>query len=152
MDNIESRLFKRQIQPTKQRIAIARYVLNTRDHPTADQVWERVKETLPGISRATVYNTLNVLVEKGLLMDRVIRHGVVVYDPKMESHHHFIDESSGLIEDIPSEAIRVSGLDELEGIEVTELQVIIRSRRLRSSADEGQRRNDAHPTASNHAD
>jgi len=85
------------IQPSAQRMAIAEYVLFTTAHPSADQVWARVKKTFPMVSRATVYNTVHLFVEKGLLRQLVLAEGKVVFDPKVESHHHFIDEATGTI-------------------------------------------------------
>ena len=81
------------------------------------------------ISRATVYNTLNTLVEKGLLRELILAEGRVVFDPNTKAHHHFIDESSGVIEDIPWEALEVKRIDRLPGIEIHEYQVVIRGRR-----------------------
>lgn len=81
------------------------------------------------ISRATVYNTLNTLVEKGLLRELILAEGRVVFDPNIKAHHHFIDESSGKIEDIPWEALEVKRVDRLPGIEIHEYQVVIRGRR-----------------------
>ena len=59
-------LREHEINPSAQRIAVARYVLHTDKHPSADEVWTKVKKRYPHISRATVYNTLNLFVEKGL--------------------------------------------------------------------------------------
>ena len=60
------------IQPSAQRVAIAQYVLHADDHPSADEVWERVRARFPMVSRATVYNTLNLFVRKGLLREFVL--------------------------------------------------------------------------------
>ena len=65
------------IQPTPQRIAVAEYVLQTKTHPSADEVWEEVQRTCPTISRGTVYNTLNLFVEKGLLQPQLLREGTI---------------------------------------------------------------------------
>jgi catalase len=54
------------LQATPQRIAVATYVLRTQTHPPADEVWAQVRKSCPTISRGTVYNTLNLLVEKSL--------------------------------------------------------------------------------------
>jgi len=117
------------IQPSAQRVAVADYVLHTEDHPSADQVWERVKKGCPTLSRATVYNTLHLFVEKGLLRELVLAEGRVVYDPKVDDHHHFIDEKTGRIHDIPWEAVRVSRIEQLKGFQVSEYQVVMRGRR-----------------------
>ena len=82
-------LQQRGINPSAQRVAVAQYVLHTEDHPSADEVWTRVRKRFPHVSRATVYNTLNLFVEKGLLRQFVLTEGRVVFDPKIEDHHHF---------------------------------------------------------------
>src|SRR5687768_1815311 len=111
------------IQPSAQRVAVGKYVLHTHDHPSAEQVFTRVKKGFPMLSRATVYNTLNLFVTKGLLRELVLAEGRVVFDPKVEPHHHFIDERTGAIEDIPWEAVKVSKVDRLPGYDVREYQV-----------------------------
>jgi Fe2+ or Zn2+ uptake regulation protein len=117
------------VQPTPQRLAVARFVLGTDAHPTADEVWEKARRECPTLSRATVYNTLNLLAKKGLVEPRVITEGVVVFDPHVGKHHHFVDEKTGRIHDIPWEAIRVTGASLLRGFEVREYQVVMKGRR-----------------------
>ena len=120
------------IQPSAQRVAIAQYVLHTEEHPFADQVWERVREHFPMVSRATVYNTLNLFVRKGLLREFVLVENRAVFDPNVERHHHFIDEKSGEIQDVPWEALRVSDVKALPQFHVSEYQVVMRGRRKRA--------------------
>lgn len=131
MQNLIARLRQHGIQPTPQRLAVAKAVLVTRAHPGADQVWARVRRSCPTISRATVYNTLNLLVDRGLLRSQILRGGTVVFDPLLEPHHHLIDEETGRIHDIPWKAVRVSGHRSLAGFEVREHQVVMRGRRRR---------------------
>ena len=121
-------LRSRGIQPSVQRLAVAEYVLRTDSHPSADQVWAQTKSALPMISRATVYNTLNLFVRKGLLRELVLAEGKVVFDPRVEPHHHFIDESSGAIHDVPWDALEVRHVNELKGLAVREYQVVLRGR------------------------
>ncbi|MBW3671502.1 MAG: transcriptional repressor [Acidobacteria bacterium] len=116
------------IQPSAQRMAVANYVLDTHDHPTADRIWTKVSESFPMISRATVYNTLHLLVEKGLLKEVHITGGSVVYDPKVDPHHHFIDDETGSIHDVPWGSVDVCRIDELKGFDVEEYQVVMRGR------------------------
>ncbi len=123
-----STLRDKDIQATPQRVAVAEYILETDTHPSADEVWTNVKRGHPSISRATVYNTLNLLVEKGLLRTQVLREGTVVFDPQVQAHHHFIDEETDRIYDVPLDAVRVSGEDTLDGLEVREYQVVMRGR------------------------
>jgi Fur family transcriptional regulator, iron response regulator len=126
-------LRERGIQPSAQRVAVADYVLNTCDHPSADKVELSVRKRFPIISRATVYNTLNLLVEKGLLREYVLDDGKTVFDANVAGHHHFVDEESGRIYDIPWESLAVSKLESLKGFEVKEYQVVVRGRVKRVS-------------------
>lgn len=124
----------RAIQPSAHRVAVAQYVLSTEDHPSAERVWESVKARFPMISRATVYNTLNLFVEKGLLKQLVLAEGRVVFDPKTERHHHFIDEVTGDIHDVPWDSVKVARAPQLPGYEITEYQVVLRGRRTLPAA------------------
>jgi len=127
--SLAERLRAHDIQPSAQRLAVAAYVLRTQDHPSADEVWSRVKGNVPMLSRATVYNTLNLLVEKGLLRSLVLAEGKVVFDPNVQPHHHFIDEDSGQIQDVPWEAVKVGKVDHLPGLQVREYMVVMRGKR-----------------------
>ncbi len=117
------------INPSAQRVAVAGYVLHTGDHPAADEVWTRVRKRFPMISRATVYNTLNLFVDKGLLRQFVLTEGRTVFDPRTEDHHHFIDDETGEIEDVPWDALKVSKVGRLRGYDVREYQVVLRGRK-----------------------
>lgn len=124
----------RGIQPSAQRVAVAEYALRTTDHPSADVVWAKVKAGFPFCSRATVYNTLNLFVEKGLLRVLVIAEGRVVFDPNVELHHHFVDEETGDIHDVPWDAVDVRRMEPPREFELREYQVIMRgSRRGRAT-------------------
>jgi Fur family transcriptional regulator, iron response regulator len=127
--SLPERLRARSIQPSAQRLAVAEYVLDTLEHPSADQVWARVKDRFPTISRATVYNTLHLFVERGLLRQHVLAEGRVVFDPNTGPHHHFVDEATGAILDVPWEAVDVRRVGELRGLEVREYQVVMRGRK-----------------------
>lgn len=117
------------IQPTPQRIAVVEYVLKSEDHPSADDVLSYARKKCPTVSRATVYNTLNLLVEKGLLAMQTIKEGAIVFDPNLEKHHHFIDSETGDIYDIPWDQLEVKGKERLKDFEIVEFQVILRGRR-----------------------
>lgn len=122
-------LSERGIQPSAQRVAVGNYILFTEDHPSADEVWSRVKASFPTLSRATVYNTLHLFAERGLLRELVLSEGKTVFDPHVEAHHHFIDDKTGAIFDIPWDALEVKKVDALRGYEVREHQVVLRGRR-----------------------
>ena len=117
------------IQPSAQRMAVAEYVLATDEHPSADQVWARVRADFPMISRATVYNTLNLFVRNGLLRQLTLAEGKVVFDPHLGPHHHFIDDATGSIHDVAWDAVEVRNVENLKGVDVREYQVVMRGRR-----------------------
>jgi Fur family iron response transcriptional regulator len=121
------------IQPSAQRLAVAQFVLATQSHPSADEVLAEVQSAFPMLSRATVYNTLNLFVERGLLRQLVLAEGRTIFDPRMEAHHHFIDDETGRIEDVPWDAVKVSDLKSLKGYEVREYMVVMRGRKLGGS-------------------
>ena len=128
---IRNELLKHGIQPSAQRLAVAEVVFDTDRHPSADEVHAAARQRLPTVSRATVYNTLNLFVEKGLLRALVLSEGKVVFDPRMGAHHHFIDETTGRIHDLPWEALEVKNLESLDGFDVREYQVVLRGKKKR---------------------
>jgi Fe2+ or Zn2+ uptake regulation protein len=119
------------IQPTPQRVAVAEFVLRTDTHPTADEVWAVVRRRCPTLSRATVYNTLNLFAEKGLLKLQPLKDGVIVFDAHVEPHHHLIDDETGKVFDVPWNAVKIAGAATVDGFEVREYQVVMRGRRRR---------------------
>lgn len=121
------------IQPSAQRLAVADYVLHTEEHPSAEQVLLRARKSVPMLSRATVYNTLNLLVAKGLLRQLTLAEGRVVFDPKMERHHHFVDEVTGRIHDVAWNALEVRRVDRLRDFMVSDYQVVLVGRAKRGA-------------------
>ena len=94
-------LEKHNLKPTAQRIAIAEYVLNTCCHPTAEDIYNNVKDTLPmPISLATVYNTLQAFVSINLIQEVQIEPDKIRYDRNVQNHHHFVNSTNGEILDI----------------------------------------------------
>ncbi|MGB5694104.1 MAG: Fur family transcriptional regulator [Polyangiales bacterium] len=126
--SVASRLETHGIKPSAQRVAVAQYVLYTAEHPSADDVWARVKPAFPMVSRATVYNTLNLFVEKGLLRRFALIGGRVVFDPNVERHHHVIDEETGKVYDLPWDALKVSRVEQVEGFDIRDYQVVLRGK------------------------
>ncbi|MBY0469645.1 transcriptional repressor [bacterium] len=105
---IEKRLQEAGIQPTAQRIAIAQYVLTDADHPTADDIKTWADQNFPKMSLATVYNTLKILVQSGILREFKLPHSDrVIYDTNLSHHFHFLDEKTGALHDIPPEELEI---------------------------------------------
>lgn len=107
-EEIQAKLIAAGVQPTLQRIAICKYVLCEADHPTAEQVKEWAEKNLEKISQATVYNTLNTLVDAGMLRVFKFPHSEkVIYDNNTHDHYHFLDEASGSLYDIETKDVSI---------------------------------------------
>ena len=105
--NIDRFLQKHGVKPTPQRMVIAEYVVNTKAHPTADHIFQAVAQSLPvPLSRATVYNTLNTLVQAGALKEVYLDSGPARYDAKIDDHHHFVDLKTGKVFDIEGDKVK----------------------------------------------
>ncbi|MEO8205905.1 MAG: Fur family transcriptional regulator [Chthoniobacterales bacterium] len=85
---------------TKQRRQVFDVILDKRDHPTATEVFIRVKDRLPNISLATVYNCLETLVECGMVKQVNVDRAPTRYCPNLEDHGHFVCDSCGHVTDI----------------------------------------------------
>jgi Fur family peroxide stress response transcriptional regulator len=92
---------KRGFRFTKQRLEVYQALLEKRDHPTATEVYARVKERIPSISLATVYNCLETLAECGLAKHVNIDRAPSRYCPNLEEHGHFYCEQCGAVIDVP---------------------------------------------------
>jgi Fur family peroxide stress response transcriptional regulator len=99
-DSLAQRLADSGLRATPQREVVYDVLLKKRDHPTADQVFTRVKEALPGTSLATVYNCLETLVSCGLVRQVNLEREPTRYCPNLRPHAHFHDERSGSTHDI----------------------------------------------------
>ncbi len=117
------------IAPTHQRIEIAHALFARREHLSADQILAFVNSRHAETSKATVYNTLKLFVEKKLIRELIVDPAKVVYDPNTEPHHHLYDVVTGRLTDIPADDIRVVGLPPLPPGTVAEgVDIIIRTR------------------------
>jgi Fur family peroxide stress response transcriptional regulator len=113
-EQLESLAVERGLKMTPQRRAIVEYLEKAFHHPTADEVFVAVNSQFPLTSRATVYNTLNLLKEASLVRE-IARDGVVRFDPNLDEHHHFICRTCGRVEDLPWDAIPPIDVTSLEG-------------------------------------
>src|SRR5713101_7314538 len=128
-ENIAQLLRRHGITPTHQRMEIAYVLFARREHLSADQILKWVNSRYAETSRATVYNTLKLFLEKKLIRELVVDPTKVVYDPNTEPHHHLYDVVTGRLTDIPAGTIRVAGLLPLPAGTVTEgVDIIIRTR------------------------
>lgn len=128
-DNLADTLRAHGINPTHQRIEIAFALFSRHEHLSADQVMAIVNERHSETSKATVYNTLNLFLEKKLIREVIVDPNKIFYDPNTEAHYHMYDLQSGRLTDIDASDVRVTGLPALPSGMVTEgMDIIIRVR------------------------
>src|SRR5947208_16266847 len=128
-EDIGQLLRRHGITPTHQRIEIAYVLFTRREHLSADQILKWVNSRYAETSKATVYNTLKLFVERKLIRELVVDPAKVVYDPNTEPHHHLYDVVTGRLTDIPADNIRVVGLPPLpQGTVADGVDIIIRTR------------------------
>lgn len=128
-DNLAEKLRAHGINPTHQRIEIAFALFSRHEHLSADQVMAIVNERHSETSKATVYNTLNLFLDKKLIREVIVDPNKVFYDPNTEPHYHMYELQSGRLTDIDAADVRVTGLPTLPSGMVTEgMDIIIRVR------------------------
>jgi len=130
---LEALLADKAILPTQQRLEIAEVMLERDQHLSADQVLDRLRERGSRVSKATVYNSLGLFAEKGLLRQVIVDPARTFYDSNTRPHHHFYNEDSGSLTDFSPDAVSVNGLPELpDGTRACGVDVVVR---LRNEAD-----------------
>jgi Fur family iron response transcriptional regulator len=128
-DNLAEKLRAHGITPTHQRIQIAHALFARCEHLSADQIMAIVNERHSETSKATVYNTLNLFLEKKLIREVIVDPNKVFYDPNTSVHYHMYDVETGELTDIDAKAIRITGMPALPHGMVTEgMDIIIRVR------------------------
>ena len=126
---IAERLRSHGIAPTHQRIEIANALFTRCEHQSADQIMAVVNAHHSETSKATVYNTLRLFLEKGLVREVIVDPSKIFYDPNTAPHHHFYNLDSGELTDIPVDSLQVSGLPTLPvGMMAESIDVIVRIR------------------------
>jgi Fur family iron response transcriptional regulator len=123
-------LEQRGIRPTSQRVKVAEILLTSPRHLTAEQILVALREATGHVSKATVYNTLNLFVEQGLAREIHADPERCVYDSTMAPHHHFQNVDTGEMTDIRPDDLTFARLPPLPpGTEIESVDVVIRVRR-----------------------
>jgi Fur family iron response transcriptional regulator len=128
-DNLADVLRGHGINPTQQRIEIAHALFSRCEHLSAEQILALVNEDSSETSKATVYNTLKLFLEKKLIREVIVDPRRVFYDPTTTPHHHFYNTETGELTDIEVADISVTGLPQLpEGVVTEGMDIIVRIR------------------------
>jgi len=117
------------ILATPQRIEIADILLERPQHLSAEHILDALRATGSAVSKATVYNTLKLFSQHGLVKEVMVDPVRKFYDSTTRPHHHFYNVDSGELSDIPDEQVVVQDLPELPpGTEQESIEVLIKVR------------------------
>jgi len=125
------RLKSAGLRPTRQRLALARLLYDRGDrHVTAEQLHQEAASANVRLSLATVYNTLHQFTTLGMLREVVVEPGRSYFDTNIGDHHHFFDEDTGELADIPGEQVELTRLPPPPaGAKISRVDVIVRLKR-----------------------
>lgn len=126
-EEIAQLLERRGVTPTPQRLDVGEVILSTPQHSSAEQVIAGIKARGYRVSKATVYNTLNLFCERGLLRTVNVDPSRQFYDPTTGLHHHFYNVDTGELMDIDTDRISLELHGALPpGTEQRGVEVVIR--------------------------
>jgi Fur family peroxide stress response transcriptional regulator len=120
---LKDELINAGIRPSVQRLAIFEYVRNSCQHPTAEVVYEALRDELGSLSLTTVYNTLKLFVDAGLIMMLTIDDTFRCFDGNCCAHAHFRCNECGRIVDFDMKKDFASLVDGLDGYRITDAQL-----------------------------
>ncbi|XWN34555.1 MAG: Fur family transcriptional regulator [Devosia sp.] len=118
------------LRPTRQRLALGSILFGRGNrHVSAEALHEEAVGARVPVSLATVYNTLHQFTEVGLLREIAVDGTKTYFDTNTSDHHHFFDETSGVVSDIPDKGLTLSSVPEApEGMEISRIDVVVRIR------------------------
>lgn len=123
--NTAEYLKEKGIKPSYQRVRVLDYMLEKRNHPTVDMIYLALSPEIPTLSKTTVYNTVNLFLDKGVVQLIGIDEQEMRYDADMTVHGHFKCDACGRILDL-----RLNGDKPLfagaEGLKIREMQFYLK--------------------------
>jgi len=122
MNNVGEFLKTNGIKPSYQRIKIYEFLMNNKEHPTVENIYNALNGQIPTLSKTTVYNTLKIFIDKGIAMAITIDENEVRFDAYMDLHGHFKCEHCHQVYDFKVNFEGALG-DELDDFEVLEQQM-----------------------------
>ena len=129
----QERLADCGIRPTAQRVRIASLLLSGPQHLSAEQILAQLRSAGARVSKATVYNTLNLFASHGLIRLLSVDGNRAWFDSNVDAHYHFHDTSSGALIDVPVPEVEFSRLPPAPpGTEVAGIDLVIRLRKKAS--------------------
>ena len=117
------------IMPTPQRLEVADVLLSRPQHLSADQIIEQLRARGSSVSKATVYNALNLFSAQGIVREVMVDPVRKFYDSTTRPHHHFYNEDTGELSDVADDDVVFSRLPDLpDGTAEAGIEVLIRVR------------------------
>ena len=104
-------LRNKDIRPSNIRLKVLKYLLNNITHPTVDDIYNRLSNEIPTLSRTSIYNTMKLFKEKGVVNELSLNEKEIRYDINTNFHGHFKCEKCGMIYDFPV----VESSDDMKG-------------------------------------
>ena len=130
--DITEKLVRHGVSPTPQRLEVAAILFERPQHLSADQIIGRLRGGGSRVSKATVYNTLHLFSERGLVRELHVDPSRIFFDSTTHNHHHFYNADTGELSDIPASEVAIMGLPPLpEGTQQESVEVLIRVREKR---------------------
>ena len=128
MDKYEKLYRELNLTPTKQRLDLAHLIFAKKQHFTAAELICMADSNKLNISMATVYNTLSLLEDKGMLKTINIDNELKFYDTNLEDHHHLYNTTMSTLTDIPHNKVVFAELPELpKSLEIESTELLIKA-------------------------
>ena len=119
------------IRPTAQRVRIAALLLAAPQHLSAEQILATLRASGARVSKATVYNTLNLFAERGVIRQLTVDGARTWFDSNVAPHYHFQDMDTGTLMDVPVPEVEFARLPALPpGTEMAGIDLVIRVRKI----------------------
>lgn len=125
VETLTGELLRRKVRPSFQRIKIMEYLVSSQGHPTVDEIFNSLQQKIPTLSKTTVYNTLNLLIDANLVRVVTIEDTQTRYDLIINNHGHFKCDNCGMIYNFEIDVDKCQP-ENLEGFQVREKNVYFR--------------------------
>ncbi len=114
LEDVRQYLVEHNLRASFYRLKIFEHLINERTHPTAEEIYNFLKKEIPALSRATVYNTLRLFLNRKLIQLINIEKNEARYDATLSWHGHFKCLGCGIVFDVHIENLKLGGLDGFE--------------------------------------
>ena len=130
-EKIKGKISEGGLKFTHQRMVICEAIYSAQNHPTAEAVYDLIKNSNPSISKGTVYKTLETFVNAGIIRKFVDNGGIMRFDPVLDAHSHLYCKNSNEIRDYRNEELEslIKGFfdkNNIENFEVDEISIVIK--------------------------